>query len=243
MINVAVIPTLNSVENLRGTLKCVFEQDIKNVTAFVVDNGSEDGTGDLIRNLERADYPIVPVSLPVNAGVAPAWNMGIRFAQRHGVQNLFIINDDVTLRPDTFSALARCPGVLVTATNVQTEERLWKDPLGSLGVGTPGGPDFSCFLYRDAALGPFDEGFWPAYFEDNDMDYRAQLKWGADRRQFVYSACIPYIHHASGTIKSEYNTTLAQQIRTIYFPRNRAYYTAKWGGPPGFERFTSPFGG
>lgn len=83
-------------------------------------------------------------------------------------------------------------------------------------------------------VGPFDEKFWPGYFEDNDYHRRMKLKGIAER--FVLGA--DYYHHVSATL-----STLSGKEREEHdrcFERNRDYYRDKWGGLPGHETRTEP---
>lgn len=84
-------------------------------------------------------------------------------------------------------------------------------------------------------VGWFDENLHPMYFEDND--YKRRMKF----------ASVPYLevsgttrHDTSSTIRSD-ETFAARNSET--FQQNAAYYRQKWGGLPGTEAFTVPFGG
>jgi len=94
---------------------------------------------------------------------------------------------------------------------------------------------FSAFGIDHLALdgvGEFDENFHPAYFEDNDYDYRCQMAG-------VSLVGLPagLQHRNSATISSEHYSR--ENGRT--FPQNALYYRMKWGGYPRHERFTTPF--
>lgn len=102
------------------------------------------------------------------------------------------------------------------------------------GVALLGG--FSAFGIDRTAIdgaGWFDENFHPAYFEDNDYDYRCRLAG-------VSLAGLPagLLHRISSTILENEHYT-RQNART--FPLNAHYYRLKWGGFPNQERFTTPF--
>lgn len=82
-------------------------------------------------------------------------------------------------------------------------------------------------------VGLWDENFVPGYFEDNDMAWRLHL---ADIQIGILHG--GYAHAGSATIKSDPHL-YEENSRT--FPLNQAYYQAKWGGNPTYERFTTPF--
>lgn len=80
--------------------------------------------------------------------------------------------------------------------------------------------------------GTFDENFHPAYFEDNDFDYRCRLTG------------VP-LHGLSSRIDHKISSTISVPVfrreNNRTFPINSAYYRRKWGGPPREEVFTTPF--
>lgn len=80
-----------------------------------------------------------------------------------------------------------------------------------------------------SSLGFYDETFYPAYYEDADYSYRARLA-----RFPRHAARIDFQHAISSTIRVRPDLNSS---------RSAAYYQIKWGGDPGRERFTVPFGG
>lgn len=89
------------------------------------------------------------------------------------------------------------------------------------------------------AVGLFDEwSFWPIYFDDNDYLVRC-IAGGVDWQ--LYEGHVE--HGADGvphslTIASD---PAAAAANAVSWQRNREAYIAKWGGPPGEERFASPW--
>lgn len=135
---------------------------------------------------------------------------------------------------------------MVTAMNIAGEcnppEQIFqKDASKYKIVGEAEHPDFSAFMISKAAyekVGPFDEGFVPCYFEDNDYHYRVNV---AKMKAITFPSAI-YYHYGSRT----QNEALGggKLISTNgNFENNRAYYIRKWGGPPGFEQFKEAFNG
>ena len=84
------------------------------------------------------------------------------------------------------------------------------------------------------AVGLLDEWtFYPGYYDDDDYEYRCRMggvSW------ITYNGAIS--HERSATIRSD-PAAAAGNART--FPMNRQRYIAKWGGPPGSERFSRPW--
>jgi GT2 family glycosyltransferase len=85
------------------------------------------------------------------------------------------------------------------------------------------------------AVGLLDEdSFYPAYFDDDDYQRRCELggvSW------VTYNGAIA--HTRSATINSDPKLAAAN-ART--FPENMQRYVAKWGGHPGSETFSRPWG-
>jgi hypothetical protein len=89
-------------------------------------------------------------------------------------------------------------------------------------------------------VGLVDEwSFWPIYFDDVDYERRCRLG-GVDWIEYDGD-----IRHGVGgwegstTIKTDTRYSAANS-RT--FTENRDRYVAKWGGPPGGETFSTPWG-
>jgi len=86
-------------------------------------------------------------------------------------------------------------------------------------------------VYRD--IGGYDTNF-AAYFSDNDYFRRMDLA-GWER----INSGIEVGHVGSQTINSD---AYLRHVNSVTFPLYREYYRAKWGGYPGAEQFTHPFG-
>lgn len=82
-------------------------------------------------------------------------------------------------------------------------------------------------------VGWFDENFHPIYCEDSDYRYRCALAG-------VPIEDIPNGSTHVGSVSYRGNPHHADNART--YPANVAYYTAKWGGFIGQERYATPFG-
>jgi GT2 family glycosyltransferase len=147
-----------------------------------------------------------------NLGVAASWNFIIR---SFSAPWWLITNHDIIFSPGDLARLA---------------ERMD----GDADVAMLGG--FSVFAVSKAAIskvGWFDENFSPAYYEDNDFDYRCRLA-GIPIRALPASL----VHMTSSTLREspEYRN---QNGST--FGANKQRYLDKWGGEPYREKFTTPF--
>lgn len=90
-------------------------------------------------------------------------------------------------------------------------------------------------------VGLFDEwSFFPIYFDDNDYTYRCRLAGvSLERDSWCREGDLDGKPSHSLTTKSDPELDRANN-RT--WQLNRQAYVAKWGGPPGRERFTTPWG-
>lgn len=104
-------------------------------------------------------------------------------------------------------------------------------------IGLPA--QMHAFVMHAAAfdvVGLWDENFYPGYYEDTDWRRRLDLTVGG-----LPVADLPGAHIRDGR---GYDALRAHNPgRTVInFDALKAYYSAKWGGLPGAERFERPFG-
>lgn len=156
-----------------------------------------------------------------NLGVAGGWNSACRWAWVRGHDAVVLLNDDLELMDPAILARFR--------------EAVDAEPRG-LYFLTGRGFGAACVsrVVWDE-LGPFDEGFWPAYHEDNDMHRRAALvgiPW--------HDVAGRSDHFGSAAIRTDRQL---ERLNQVTFPLTQQRYVAKWGGLPGDERFVRPFDG
>lgn len=168
-----------------------------------------------------------------NLGVSGAWNEGIRRAKAAGYQYALISNDDIEFHPNTISKLY---------SDIVREQAIAVSPNPNSQFASQGlipGTDFCCFMIDIPQIlnkcGTFDENFFPAYFEDNDMRYRMVLSGSND----YIDTDAPVTHHGSQTQYADPNNPVCPPHM---FENNRRYYIEKWGGQPGQEVCTTPYG-
>ena len=93
-------------------------------------------------------------------------------------------------------------------------------------------PCWEYFLKHEGHI--FDENYFPAYFEDNDFHYRLKLaitkKYGNLKMHAGTKKMNPALFRNSMTIKKDPKVNSG-------FTANQKYFTKKWGGPPGHEKF------
>jgi hypothetical protein len=176
----------------------------------VVDN-SADGLGRRAHKLVTGTY----LRNGQNLGCAASWNVGAAIAETMGADHLTMLSEAVTF---------------------QDGGELWETMLAPEPVGLAGPNIWHLYgLHLDTlkATGPFDDGFWPIYYEDTDYERRMALlglwpRW--DPRVAL-----------SYTDRGHAHTWKDGWIAVDYDQQGRRY-TAKWGGMPGHETFTRPWG-
>jgi glycosyltransferase involved in cell wall biosynthesis len=204
-----VVPVWSLTEDLarmaERTVRRVREVASLPTEIVVVDNGSP--------HHAELDADRV-VHLPANRGVGPAWNLGARVAS---APLLCFLNSDCTVEPGWDRALAHA------ATDGRRIAFPYTDHGDGRGARRPdqAGTAGWCFvLHRDLfdEIGPFDERFAPAYFEDTDYWHRA---WEMGVELSPVPAAV--VHHVRRTTGS-----VAPGLAEV-FVRNRRRYEAKHG--------------
>lgn len=222
------IPTYSQFARAEEAVHAVLAGTIVPNQVVIIDN-SETGAGfTALKHLpeQYANVHILPRTKNILSG---AWN---DLMQLWPDDYVIIANDDVKPYPHTIEAF-------ITAAINRPEVAMWNGNSDQTrGVG---GNSYSLFLLRQWAykkVGPFDERFVPAYFEDNDFDYRL-IKLAGLIREEVKAAT--FDHAISSTVR---NMTPAQQeLQHIAFRKNQRYYISKWGDVPHKERYKIPFAG
>lgn len=187
----------------------------------------------------------------VNRGCAGGWNQGVQYAIEQGATHIFIANNDILLGPGALQALYnrmqtkedRLTPCLVSCVDVIRELKVPQmvlDPNNEVNKKADTEalhPNFSGFMITPDTIkqiGWFDEGFFPAYFEDNDYHYRIKLA-GA---YAIANTTAVFIHYGSRT---QNQSSSAPMVPGELFRKNADYFAQKWGGPPTRETFTKPF--
>ena len=235
-----IVVNWNRRDLLRACLLSLQQQTFQDFELIVVDNGSTDGSLDLLREapLDR----MKTIANPENRGFCAANNQGIEAADG---QFIGLLNNDAEAEPrwlqHLLAAIESAPGVGMAASKILTwEDRTVIDKAGHLiypdgqnrGRGTgeldrgqydqleeAAWPDGCAALYRRSMLkqiGGFDEDFF-AYADDAELGLRAQIAgW---RCLYVPKAVV---YHRTGSTLGRYSAE-----RLFLIERNRLWLAAK----------------
>lgn len=249
-----VIPVINlwdqyTIHAMESIAKSVCEIPFEVV---IVNQASTDETVGKSEDFGNRKMPgrVHIINNETNTGCGGGWNQGVKYALDNGFTHIIIANNDVLFSPFTIQALynrmKRDPRVLLcSAVDVIKEI-----PIPQLVLGEDQDvnhkpdteaphPNFSLFMITPETIekvGWFDEGFFPAYFEDNDYHYRLKLAGGTDCA--IANTTAVFIHYGSRT---QNQNVAAPIVPGNMFNSNRDFFIRKWGGAPGNERFTHPY--
>ena len=229
-----VIVNWNGRHLLGECLDSLLAQDVRGIEIILVDNGSQDGSAEYVR--ER--YPdVTVVSLPKNIGFAGGNNAGIRAASGKYVA---LLNNDTKADPSWLTNLLKAaeasPSVVgMWASKILSYDnpdiidnvgllmypdglgrgkgRLEKDKGQYDQTGEAFFPSGCAGLYRHEMLdeiGLFDEEFF-AYADDVDLGLRARLAgWNC---LYVPSAKVYHKYSASSSAHSPFKAFLVERNR------------------------------
>ena len=240
----AIIVSWNRCADLRVLLESLGRQDYPNLRVVVVDNGSTDGTEQM---LSTWPTPLTYYACPRNEGAAAARNIGLALS-RDTEYVAFLDSDAELLAPDTLTALVRHlednPAVVAVAPAIYKDSactELWligayadKDYYLDYGrcLTDSANPDFlsTCVSVWRARPVCDSGGFDPAYpfgFEDFDLCDRIRRKTGME---FEVVPAIKAVHHLSDEGRPRtYDTWQHQLYVEVVTQRHRVLTWGFWG--------------
>ncbi len=241
-----IIPSYNGVKLLSKYLPGVIvsmEQTGQDNELIIIDNGSTDGTGDFLGNMGKA---VKVITVKENSGFINACNLGMAKAGNHIV---ILLNNDVEVRKDfitpllegfnendTFAIVARSllphadmnnESIVCGSFNdgnfkllrMGLEDKKAEPKERCTNLYASGG--FSAFdREKFLRLGGFDPLFFPFYWEDVDISYRAwKMGW-----KVIYEPRSIVFHHSHRTIGRDYSHEYTEFIdlrnKYLFFWKN-----------------------
>ena len=104
-----VVPTYNEAENVETILRRL-TASVPDAHALVVDDGSPDGTGDLVAALAATDDRIHLMRRTAKSGLGPAYVAGFRWAREHGYDIVVEMDADGSHAPEQLPDLLAALG-------------------------------------------------------------------------------------------------------------------------------------
>ena len=98
-----IIPAYNEAKVIAASIRKILASEHRNISVIVIDDGSMDGTSDVVR-LSFAENPRVKLITTPNAGKARAINLGLAEAEGDIV---VVLDADTQFEPQTISRLVR----------------------------------------------------------------------------------------------------------------------------------------
>lgn len=205
------IPTINQWPLLKPYVG-LYLGDFPKTPIIIVDNGNQDITfpGQYL-------VPINVLTQTSNLGVPASWNLICRTIFGNGFTHAIIPNDDIywgRKGEELQTILEKYPRDLYKTSR----------------------DDFSLFVLPKTTfekIGPFNEMFYPGYFEDRDYMYRMKLAGCSVMSSLKFDAML-----FKESQSSQKDPSLLER-----FDINEELYIKMWGGKPGFEKYTKPFNG
>lgn len=247
-----IIPNWNGKSLIKNCLDSLKKQSYKNFETLVIDNGSTDGSVELIKK----NYPYVNlVELDDNTGFAPAVNLGIKICTG---SYMMLINNDTILDKDCIKFLVKSAKKykdvgMVAAKILQMDNPKLIDSAGdyidavghanNVGYGEMDGKNFKkeksvflvsgggCLIKREVfeSVGFFDPEYF-AYMEDVDFSFRAQLK--GFKGWLQPKAVIYHKHKATSSKFPAFTEYLQYRNMTMTiiknFPKSLFYVDLNW---------------
>jgi GT2 family glycosyltransferase len=197
MLENLIVPVLNRYDLLDRMVSSI---DYPVGHLLIIDNGASSVMEDMAVDVPACVAHTTYLPMPANLGVAASWNLGIKsfpYAERW-----FIASNDVEFDSGALQGLSEARSDEIT-----------------LSGAFPYWQAFALGYEAVRRVGLFDEGFFPAYFEDNDYQRRAEHAGVTIRKIDV-----PMIHDNSSTIRSDPRLS-RENSRT--FTSNQAHFSEK----------------
>lgn len=218
-----VVLNWNGIKDTEKCLDSLLRQSYQNFKILVVDNGSIDGSLEVLRKIEAENNLITIVANKKNKGFAGGVNSGINYAINHNIEAVALFNNDAEADGNWLSELVQglkqkdvavVTGLLLhqngkTIDSTGDFYSTWGMPFprnrgdktsdapdpGFVFSGSGGATLYKTSLFKE--IGLFDESFF-AYYEDVDISFRAQL---AGHKVYFTNKAIAY--HKQGATSSK----------------------------------------
>lgn len=197
MLENMIVPVLNRYDLLQRMLDSV---DVPVKHLLIIDNGASEVLEDIGIDVPACVAHTTYLPMPANLGVAASWNLGIKSFPYD--DRWFIVSNDVRFEPGALQGLCEARTDEITVSSM-----------------FPHWQAFSLGYEAVRRVGLFDEALFPAYFEDNDYQRRAE-----NAGVKIVHIDVPMIHDNSSTLNSDPHF-ISKNSNT--FSNNKDYYSNK----------------
>lgn len=197
------VPVLKRYDLLRDLFVSLNASTVQPDRVYVVNNGRD--VERLNKALEMLQSEAVILMPDVPMGLAESWNW---FIEKTSDERL-IVNDDITLAPESIAAFQATEGDLVEHVGINM---------------------CSCFLLRDsciAKVGVFDEAISPGYAYFEDCDYAERIEIVGARRAAIDCG----VKHVGSATPSLYSAAENEEHNRRFLVAQENFI-AKWGRMP-----------
>jgi len=245
-----IIINWNGKELLRETLDSVLQMDYPNAKVVVVDNGSTDGSQEVV----RTSYPsVVLLENGKNLGFGGGNNVAIQFALERDAAWILLLNNDVSVDRSMLNGLMT---IAVTDDRIGAlspkiyyhsppdviwyaggRVNFWTGAVSHIGLRVKDRGQYDtvsdteyisgcAFLARSAVLkqtGLFDAIYFPAYSEDADLSER--IRRAGYRLVYTPSAKLWHkVSSSSGGGLTPFKAQLKVEHNLIFFKKYARWY-------------------
>lgn len=241
IVTCVIIVNWNGKSLLHKCLSSFFNNtDAEGCRVIVVDNGSTDGSPDMVQTY----FPqVMLIQNKVNVGFSKANNQGILYAQRHDAKYVLLLNSDIEITDKLW--LKELTDVIESDSNIGIvgcklvfSNGKLQHAGGKIALQVPyhrGECENDIGQYENVEMvdyvtgavmlvkaevirriGPLDEGFSPVYYEDTDWCVRAKLSG----YNIAYTPKPKLIHHCGAS-----SNKLSSERKWFYAKRSFIRFT------------------
>jgi len=175
-----IVPAWNAERTIEQAIQSALGQTLKDLEVIVIDDGSKDGTADVVRKIAAEDGRVRLLRNEVNRGPSAARNLGLREARGDWIAILDA--DDFFIREDRLERLVATGeefGADIVADDIYEFNKgetdyfsRFKEVLG-INIKYPVEIDLNFFIERD--LGSLKPIFRSKLIKDNSLKYNENL--------------------------------------------------------------------
>lgn len=98
-----IVPAYNAAKTIRRTIDSLLAQTWKNIQVLIVDDGSEDATAEIVKEIAKRDFRVILMQ-QANAG---PYNARVNALKRIGTDYFGFVDSDDTVEPEMYESMIR----------------------------------------------------------------------------------------------------------------------------------------